>query len=70
MNPQAQPRIILVLRHVPNLCVSAGPECPASLLPSLGQPFKAYGPALQLPRTAANRNFATHPDLLNHIQNP
>src|SRR6266478_2029588 len=25
---QPQPRIILVLRHVQGLCVSAGPECP------------------------------------------
>src|ERR1019366_2697426 len=38
MNPQPQHRIILVLRHVQNLCVSSGPECPASLLSSLCQP--------------------------------
>src|ERR1039457_2465088 len=37
MNPQPQPRIILVLRHVQSLCVSTGPLCPTSLLSSLGQ---------------------------------
>ena len=37
MNPQPQPRIILVLRHLESLCVSPGPECPASLLSSLYQ---------------------------------
>jgi hypothetical protein len=38
MNPQPQPRIILVLWHVQSLCVSAGPQCPASLLSCLGRP--------------------------------
>jgi hypothetical protein len=65
MNPQPQPRIILVLRHLQGLCVSADPQCPASLLPSLGQPPQSVrSRALQLPPTAANSNFATHPDLL------
>src|SRR5664280_332269 len=38
MNPQPQHRIILVLPHVQNLCVSSASECPASLLSSLSQP--------------------------------
>jgi hypothetical protein len=38
MNQPPQPRIILVLRHVQTLCVSSGPESPASLLSSLCQP--------------------------------
>jgi hypothetical protein len=37
MNPQPQPPITLALRHVQSLCVSTGPQCPVSLLSSLGQ---------------------------------
>jgi hypothetical protein len=70
MNPQPHPQIVLVLRHIPNPCVFAGLECPTSLLSSLRQPYQSIDLALQRPRTAANSNFANHPDLLNHIQNP
>jgi hypothetical protein len=38
MNPQPQHRIILVFRRLQNLCVSSGPQCPASLFSSLCQP--------------------------------
>jgi hypothetical protein len=63
MNPHPQPRIILVLRHVQTLCVSTGPECPAS---SLCQPPQPYDLALQLPRTAANSKSSgpAQPDTL------
>ncbi len=70
MNPQPQPRIIPVLRRVQSFSVSAGPECPASLLSSLGHSPLSADLALQLPRAAANSNFADHPDLLNPIQTP
>ena len=70
MNPQPQPRIIPVLRRVQSFSVSAGPECPASLLSRLGHSPLGANLALQLPRTAADSNFANHPDLLNPIQNP
>ena len=70
MNPQPQPRIIPVLRHVQSFSVSAGPECPASLISSLSHSPLSGDLALQLPRTAADRNFANHPDLLNPIQTP
>jgi hypothetical protein len=62
MNPQRHSRIILVLRHAQALCVPARKQYPPSLFSSLGQPPKAYDLALQLPRTAANGNFANHPD--------
>jgi hypothetical protein len=70
MNPQPQPRIIPVLRHVQSFSVSASPECPASLFSSLGHSPLSADLALQLPRTAANSNFANRPDLLNPIQTP
>jgi hypothetical protein len=37
--------------------------------PASAGPVKAYDLALQLSRSAANRNFANHQDLLNQIQN-
>ena len=70
MNPQPQPRIILVLRHVQSLCVSSGPNALPAFSPASASRLKAYDLALQLPRTAANSNFANHQDPLNHIQNP
>jgi hypothetical protein len=67
MNQQPKPRIILVLRRVQNLCASSGPESPASLL---SDRLKVYDLALQVPRTAANSNFANHQDLLKYLQTP
>jgi hypothetical protein len=54
---------ILVLRHVQSFCVSSGPECPASFSPASSRRLKAYDLPLQLPRTAANSNFANQQDL-------
>jgi len=70
MNSQPQPRIILVLRH-DRVSASqlAHNAVPAFSSAAVGR-FKAYDLVLQVPRTAANRNFANHQDLLNHIQNP
>jgi len=70
MNPQPQPRIILVLRHVQTLCVLLAHNALPTFSPASASPLNLYDLALQLPRTAANISPAHQPDLLNHIQNP
>jgi hypothetical protein len=70
MNPQPQPRIIPVLRHVQSLCVQLAQNALPFFSPASTSRLKAYDLALQLPRTTAHRNFTNHPDLLNHLQNP
>jgi hypothetical protein len=70
MNPQPQRRIIPVLRRAQSFSVSAGPECAAAFSPASATRLQSADLALQLPPTAANSNFAHHPDLLNPIQNP
>src|SRR5215469_17414084 len=54
MNPQPQPRIILVLRHVQSLYVSTGPQCPISLLSSLGRACSTTYKIHRLARRAAS----------------
>jgi hypothetical protein len=70
MNQQSKPRIILVLRRVQSLCVLSDPESLPAFSPASAGRLKVYDLALQLPRTAANSNFATHQHLLNDLQNP
>jgi len=74
MNPQLQHRLILALRHVQRFCVSLHSDCCANPHLHLYRPPRQNSSlhflSLRLPHTAANRNFANHRDLPNHIQNP
>jgi hypothetical protein len=74
MNPQPQHRLILALRHIRRFRVSfdsdylADPHFPFYRVP--WHESSLHYLSLQLPHTAANSNFANHPDLPNHLQNP
>jgi hypothetical protein len=74
MNPQPRHRLIFVLRHVQRLCVSLHsdrfPNPHVHLYRAPWQDSSLCPLSLQLARTAANSNFETRRDLLNHIQNP
>jgi hypothetical protein len=70
MNPQPQPRILLVLRHVQTLCVLLAHNALPTFSLASASPLNPYDLTLQPPRTAPNSNPAHQPDLLNHLQNP
>jgi hypothetical protein len=74
MNPQPQHRFILALRHVQRFSVSLDSHCFANphlhLYRAPRHDSSLHLLSLQLPHTAANRNFANHRDRSNHIQNP
>ena len=70
MNPQPQPRIILVLRHDRVSASQLGHNALRAFSLASASPLNPYDLALQPPRTAPNSNPAHQPDLLNHIQNP
>jgi hypothetical protein len=74
MNPQPQHRLILARRHVQRFCASLHSDYFADphlhLYPAPQHASSPHFLAMQLAHTAANCNFANHPDLLNHIQNP
>jgi len=74
MNPQPQHRLILALRHIPRFSVSFDSDYFADphlrLYRATWHESSLHFLSLQLPHTAANRNFVNHRDPLNHIQNP
>ena len=74
MNQQPQHRFILALRHIQRSPVSLHLDYFAKphlyLYPAPRHDSALYLLSLQLPLTDANSNFANHPDLLNHLQNP
>ena len=74
MNQQPHSRIILVPRRVQRPCASLNPDCFTDphlhLIRASSSNYSPRPLSLQLPRTAANGNFANHRDRLNHIQNP
>jgi hypothetical protein len=61
---------MVVLRRAQSLCVSSGQNLLPAFPPASAGRLKVYDLALQLPRTAANSNFANQQHLLNDLQNP
>jgi len=74
MNQQPHSRIILVLPRIQSPSASLSSDClnhpHLHLYPASSSNSSPHHLSLQLPRTAANSNFANHRDMLNHIQNP